>query len=486
MSDKIRVVPKSAIIRALCNQPLMVRTALCEWIDNSLDAGAKMVSVTFGAAKQGLPAFIAVEDDGVGKADLTSFAVLGCHERSRNTRSGTFGVGAKDAALYFGGENSVFTVSSVHGGKSRRFEINWGAMVTNDWELEAPTEVDAEIAQSTGTKVVVAPVIRRVPDGDAWERLIDDLSYTYTPAIKRGVQIKIQSKRRGAEPEILTAWRLPSLQPGIVDVRIEVGGKRARVYAGIVSEGERNLRAGLTYLHGFRVISMASALGCGGYSVARIAGFVEIDDSWSRNKNKDGIQNAEALYEEVERTLEDLLRRAEQQGSQLRSAAFTRAVEGVINASLDDAKAKRERGSEKGTVSPKGSARRHRDAAKKQRGSTMPSRRFGAVKLDFDHLGVAQGIGKIQANGVVVLNLDNPAIAKAKATDNVLATACSACALVASDRAIRGDDATLSLRLPHARDDADAMETFSTTLGDLLSSQAELDGSAILGAEAAE
>lgn len=487
MSDEmIDVTPDTTVINALCSQSLTIRLALCEWIDNSLDAGAKTVAIAFGKSHANGASYVRVEDDGCGKADLRSFAVLGRHEKSRSTKSGVHGVGAKDAAFYFGGTDSVFIIRSVHGGKLRGFVVDWRQIIDSNWHVSAPTECDAGIGQSSGTTIVVEPVIRRIPDGAEWQRLIDDLAYTYTPAIKRGVQIKIQSKKRGSETHVLTPWRLPALQPGYIDKTIEVGNKTARVYVGIVRDGERNTKPGLTYMHGFRVLTPASAHGCGSYPVSRIAGFVDVDDSWPRNKNKDGIQNPEPLYEAVLVAIEELLKRAENQGSQLRSAMFVKEVECLVNANLNDAKAKRERGDKSGTVEVKGSGRRHRNAGRKQRGETMPSSHYGSVKIVADHLGIEQGVGRLQNNGVVVLNLDNPAISKALTSDNTLAAAMAACSLIANDRAIHGEGSTLKLRgLHHEREDADATVTFTKVLGDLLSTS-DYDGRSAVEAEAAE
>jgi hypothetical protein len=476
--EEVSLLPDAHYVTSLVKQNLSMRIALCEWIDNALDAGATSVAISFGRARSngGGAEHVSVVDNGRGKADLLALARLGQHDRTDTTRSGINGCGAKDAALWMGGAHSVFTITSVHGGLRRSFAVDWSYVAKNGWRNPAPAPPTSAGLDPTGTEIVVAPVIRRVADGPGWQRLVDELAYTYTPAIKRGIQISIRAKKRGSETATLSAWKLPALQPGHVDREISVAGKKARVYAGIVREGEPNPRPGLSYLHGFRVITMASALGCGAYSVARVAGFVEIDDSWERNKNKDGIQRPDELYDEVLRVLEDLLRRAEQQGSQLRSEKFAKAVEGLINASLNDAKARRDRGESKGTKEPKETGRKHRDAAKKQRGETMSSRRYGAVRIDFNELGDDAGIGKLQSNGVIVLNLDNPAIAHAKKSENVLAVACAACALVASDRAIRGEKSTLSIRFDHDREDADAIERFALTLGGLLSSSTAIDG----------
>jgi len=59
----VKITPDSRLIRSLAAQSgLTHQRALCEWIDNAFDAGAMVVSITFG--KRGGHSFVEVEDDG--------------------------------------------------------------------------------------------------------------------------------------------------------------------------------------------------------------------------------------------------------------------------------------------------------------------------------------------------------------------------------------------------------------------------------------
>lgn len=482
VEEVVSAIPDAHYLKSLVKQNLSMRTALCEWIDNAIDAGATNVIVSFGKARKSGAEYVSVKDNGRGKEDLLPFVVLGRHDRTKTTRSGINGCGAKDASLWIGGAESVFTIVSVCGGKRRTLVVDWDSMARNKWQLRIPTAQDAGL-DPTGTKVLVAPVVRNVPVKKDWIKLIDELAYTYTPAIKRGIQITVQSKSEGST--VLSAWKLPPLQPGHVDTVINVNGRRARVYVGVVVDGQANPRPGITYLHGFRVISKASTDGCGSYSVTRVAGFVEIDDSWERNKNKDGIQDADELYDAVLAVIESLLKRVEQRRSELQFAAFDRAVEGIINAGLDDAKAKRGRGDSSGTVHPKGTGKRHRNASKKQPGSTMPSNRFQSIKIDYD--GLEDGVvGRVQGNGVVVLNSNNAAIASARRSNNVPAVAMAVVSLIASDLAILGENSNVPIRgMTSREEDLSTLESFTKWMGKLLSSSTNFDGQTIV-ADAAE
>ncbi len=56
--------PSANMVVSMAAQPLTWRIALAEWIDNSLDANAKGVHITFDGKS------VNIKDDGSGCADL--------------------------------------------------------------------------------------------------------------------------------------------------------------------------------------------------------------------------------------------------------------------------------------------------------------------------------------------------------------------------------------------------------------------------------
>lgn len=473
----MRIEPNARMIEGMAQTPLSWRIALTEWIDNSLDAGARTVSVMVSGNKA--HSFVRVEDDGRGRESLEPFFKFGEHVQHKSSKSGRYGVGAKDAALYLGGVQSVFHVESVRSGIKRMQFADWNRMVQrNEWEVDDCTERRVPSAPS-GTTIIVQPLHRQVPSGASWDRLVEELAYIYSPAIRRGVQIKACLLPK--EPAVLRHWE-PTCQvePGAIRTKIEVSGKRAEVYAAVVREGVQNDRPGLTYTHGFRVIVPSTHHGCGSAPISRIVGWVHIDDSWTRNRNKDGIRDFESLARAVEQAIAPVLRRAEQVGSELRSAAFTSAVQNAVNASLvNDSKAVRgKRRNASGGVRPTGTGSRHRNAAQKQPGETMPSRPVGAIRIVYAHLGPDGGAGRIDG-GTVTLNLDNAGVRAARDTENVLAAKFAIDGILAAEYAIRGAG-QLRLNVRSVDDDEDVARAFSAVYGDLLSASAELDGRRVL------
>jgi len=362
------------------NLPGGLKTALAEWIDNSFDAGARHVAITFERHGGKRPA-LTIRDDGAGTDRLDKFLRLGDHGRSNTTRLGRFGVGSKDAALWCGGMDSRLSVASIHGGHRRSVSIAWQRFVRDNGRVEFPDPEPAGLGER-GTTITVEPVDRSVPHGEDWDKLVAELGYLYSPAIHEGRQITLTAPTRGTRPEPVLPWDPPDLEPGYVETNITVAGRTAHVKCGIVPAGVPHppTRQGLTYWHGFRVIVPASSRGCGSYDTSRVCGFVKLLSGWALSKNKDEIIGADDLYAAVEQVCRPVLEKADKVGRTLDSEAFLSSVSERVNAGIDaaEAKARRGKGDTKGKKNPTGDGSPHRKAEREQSGSRFPPRRAPA------------------------------------------------------------------------------------------------------------
>lgn len=355
--------PDGYLLESIANQPFRWGTVLGEWIDNAFDAAAASVEFDFSQKR------LVINDDGLGCDDPYVMVQLGKHAKQTSTRLGRYGIGGKDAALLVGGVRSQLRIKTTHAGVTRAFVMDW-PVYRQGWMVN-PKDETATPGTPPGTRIEIAPVVRRVPSGNDWKALLDDLGYIYAPALKRGKQIRFRrSDRRGVE--VLTKWELPQMKD-IVNERITVGQHHARVWCGFV-EGP-NPRGGFTYTHEWRVIVAASEKGCGEYSPARVCGVVELDDTWPLTKNKDGIGgDADALYAEVARACEPTLKRAHEAGIAFDSAKLADAINAEIATRLGAmtrAKAKRGARVNPRSVTPTGLGSKHTRAAVIQPGETF-------------------------------------------------------------------------------------------------------------------
>jgi hypothetical protein len=307
------------------------------------------------------------------------------------------------------------------------------------------------------------------------------LGYLFSAALKKGRQIKFLRPVKGAQWEPLVRWELPKFDGEPVDTRIVVHGRGARVYCGVVRQGELNPRGGFTYSHEWRVIEQASAHGCGPYSSVRVCGFVDLDSSWPLTKNKDGVsRDAEALYAEVERAALPVLQRAHSIGTELRSQQFDAAANRALNELLSQrAKAKRSKGTKKGTVRPVDTDIHHTRAEKEQPGETFPSRQSsGRFVLDFRPFGHPNSVGEVKPPSQVVLNLDCPAISDLRHRNDMTSIVLIALALLSAEHCDSDTDRPLFKSLPKPA--GFSTTEFSKAMGALLSTPIMVDGKTTL------
>lgn len=387
-----------------------------ELVDNAFDSGAKSVRVVI-TPLEGLRntegGFIEISDDGDGCVDLSVFGRMGDRCQHRRPTSGRYGVGFKDAALWFGGLDSITSVRSVRDGVARSMVFDWRHMREHNWRNRPGASAEPSVAPDgeRGTTVVIAPFKRRVLLS-ALERYASKLGYIYTPALKRGCTLTLEIA--GGETFQCQPWKMPPTEEQ-VDVNIDVDGKSARVVAGITATGERGSRCGLTYYNRHRVILGDTSLGLGSAkSIARICGVVELGPDWLLAKNKDGFGESEHLFEEVEAVLSELIAKAGDIATAFHVSAACARVADLLNADFGigivNAKARRGLGESAGSKKPTGTGSKHSQAEVEQDGQTFSSRRrrrMRPVMVDVVPMNT-QTVGHCEGGERVLLNSNHP------------------------------------------------------------------------------
>jgi hypothetical protein len=460
--------PEGHVLHSFANAKRSWRVVLAELIDNALDAGAR--AVTVGISKTAL----SVEDDGrgCGDAGLRAMVTLGDHQQNDSTRSGMYGVGGKHAVLAIGGVDSTLTISTTRAEDRARLVVRWADLAQTGWRLDAPVK-SPRGEEPTGTRIEVRPVIKGLLTGKSLDRLLGDLGDIYTPALESGVSLIVARR-------VLRPCALPELRQW-VDVRVDVKGKTARGRVGIVAEGVRNDKPGIAYRHGFRLIERSNR-GCGDYPPTRIAGYIDLDDSWTRSTNKDTLHGAEDLYEAIYDQILDLLKEAETATYALSSSALLSEVADSVNArlGLPDRKAvRRARRQKEGTVTPTGTGGRHTQAAEDQPGTTFSSRRgrsSGRINVAVDHRGEGEPYAHVSGGRratTITLNLDVPMVRQAHDSFDRSMLATLVFAAVCAGRVL-GTDEARQMQMPDV--DGSQRDQFLQLLTHCLSSPADLDG----------
>lgn len=371
---------------------------LGELIDNAFDAGATRVEVALDGRE------LTVDDDGNGCDDIARMLTMGRHDRKQTTRLGRYGVGLKDAAWWVGGPTRIIT---HHAGKRHTIRIAWDALA--GWSAPMPSVADAEDGKR-GTRIRFEEMAktRRFPDGKNLDRMLGELAFIYSPALKNGKQIVF---RRGNKPPVLLQrYELPRLAETI-DTTIQVEGKSARVFVGIVADGVENPRPGISYTHAFRVITHG-ALGCGGLGSSRIAGWVSLGDGWTLARNKDDVTAyKDELGEAVFAAIRSLVEKASSQALTIKSQSLaeglTSRFRGIVGGTEENSKAKRESPKNPtGSNQPTGNGKPHKKARRTQPGTRIRDAKAGHFRIDFKPC-VDGAIGEVEIDGRVIWLADN-------------------------------------------------------------------------------
>lgn len=373
------IEPDTAVLYAWCNSRMTFAAVFGELIDNAFDAGATWVRIE-ATGKD-----LIVTDNGAGCESLVAMLKAGKHIKRATTRLGRYGVGLKDSALWL---NGITRIHSVHRGTARRVFADWERIARSGvWKIPPTTTRVAEPGEE-GTTLHFQNITRKVPTGKAFDDLVAEIGYLYSPALKGSDRVaprQIQFIGKGRKDVLAPRFYLPARLDHVVDCDVSVGGKIAHVHVGVVPEGVPNPRPGISYTHGFRVIIPATGLGCGGRNPSRIAGWVSLDGEWRLNKNKDGVNvDEDELGEAVYAVIRDTVEKGARQSMSVRSAALSNNLTSMLRGMVGEGDAVRDQtGAKRGTVDPKNSNRVHRNATKTRAGSSRRTVNVGRLRIDF-------------------------------------------------------------------------------------------------------
>lgn len=393
----IDITPHTNLIESIRQQNLPWTTIFGELIDNSLDAGANRVAIEFTKDN------CVITDDGKGCDDLRVMLAPGARKDHATTELGRYGIGAKDAAI---SAADTISIESVCNGVVRSVSCSWKVIAkSGEWKVADPM-VSATSAPS-GTKIILS-ACRKVW---SFDNLVEDLQFRYTPAIKRGKQILIRTKTKG-ECKPLAEFVYPALDRHTVR-DVVVAGNKARVTMGIVPDGVKFSRRGMSISYGYRVILQNTAIGFGGKPVPGLVGICELGDGWELSKNKTEVtKNIDELGDAIASAFADLIEHASQRSQSIQFDNVAKELNTILEdiGGCKDKKAKRSEPKQSGLVLPSGRGGQHTRAASVQIGNRFASRAKG-LSISFDTMG-EDGPSCRCDGSVVYLNTDIPAIKK--------------------------------------------------------------------------
>lgn len=428
---------------------------LAELIDNSFDAAARNVVMTFDKNA------LVIRDDGNGIKDLAAIVDFGGHIHQETTSLGFYGVGLKDAWLFC---SDTMEVESIHRKRLGKMKINVAELDRNKWNFDNPT-----YAKTTKPPFTQFRFPLRDGKNTPSRQVYDEIAWRFTPALESGCSI-VHYNGRVNRP--LNPMSLPKLSD-VVAEQFVVNGKDVSIEIGMLPEGVSMSRGPFWLIFGHRIVEQ-TAIGAGSFSVQRVGGKIILGKGWELTKNKDGLAESrdsiEALSDAIFIRIKGLMAKVSEQAESIAIDAFKSEVEILLNTAainmLEKKKQKRPgpRGKKSGTVTPKGTGRKHKKAKSVSdepgnvvlTGTTAAGRKRGFV-LDYASMD-PNLLGKFDRNSLrVTLNESHQFIERALKEKNKQCLALCGFTLIA-DEDVRLDDRNNSLM-------AFQCESFSAAIG---------------------
>ena len=411
--------------------------ALCELIDNCIDAGCTQVLIHIGEDMCG-DRVLLVRDDGHGMPDVESCLVHSKHigHGTGGVTSGRYGVGLKDASMWVSGTTTI--ESKTPGRDPRRLVVDWDDMAaSNSWEIADAQPAMDWCGGDHGTEIVLhLNRDRRLPSPS----VIDKIEKIYQPALRRGVEIVVE---HGGTERTLEVRPEPALQES-VDKKLKIACADGITRVAYLVAGytiQPNDIRGILIEHCHKYINIqnpitdvtprSAAKPCPAH---RISGRITVDESWPVTNRKDGFasdNDMAALVDAIRTACGDVFCGAQAVIEEYETDLICRDLEDKLGELFaDDGKTQRElrvriRCDEPGEgVKPVGTGRKRRRAARTTEcpGSVHHGERNAARGFRFimDSLGPDGGVGYTQDNDgeplLVVLNSDCGLIRGPRAT----------------------------------------------------------------------
>lgn len=364
MTKEIDITPKTHSLVSLRRQDMPPWLAVCELVDNSIDAMATTVVVDWDASAKTL----SVIDDGVGAPNPAALVTLGDHDSEGRGTSGRYGIGTKDAVLALG---TAAEVSVVRNGLRRVVRADFDEIRQSGRWVAREDQHEASESDATGTMVKVIGVDRKI----YLASILDRLSKTFAPALRRGTSILLASQAVAPPPVV----QVDDCREGSGEFR----GKQFSWWAGIKRDGQ-DVGGGWRFAFKGRMLEENScnrSYGTDGMDIHKFYGEITLiepdqpdeEEQWLVNKHKTSADELQDLCEDIFPEIRDLLERCAEEHSLTLEAAIADDIGRGLTQALSDASRVREkRGKpdeeQHGTVLPRNTGRRRRRASKTQDG----------------------------------------------------------------------------------------------------------------------
>ena len=331
-------------IREKKNKEFVLWKALCEIVDNSIDANASQVSICQ------LNGNVVITDNGTGFENIRKALIIG--ESTKLGKIGRYGVGLKDASIRYSNK-TIIESNGV------RCVADWDSIIRKLIQPEAETF----FIEKTGiTKIT-------------WE----EFEKNYGSSIKTDMLSKVYGNliESGNLELVINGVQIePSPLPlfsDFIEVEFVFDGKSAKIKGGVYSpKGQpTNHLRGYNVYYKNRLIEQTREKGIGDNTTSNFCFVVDLLDDgsaepWQLSTNKDAFDDAEEFLTHVyHKYTQEMLQKAFEKQQTIELKEWEKELQCIVNGKeykkVDDANEARnpKEKSKPGTVNPTGSGSEH-------------------------------------------------------------------------------------------------------------------------------
>ena len=328
-----------------------------ELIDNCLDQNGTSIVIRIDNRKKNLS--VIIEDNGGGCDNLRKMVSPGVAQKTDTTLAGMYGIGFTASACWITQVGTAL-ISTVKAGVRRQSTINYREMMDR-----ADTSFDIQrrpAAEPSGMKISFPKCGKQLNDTS---RLLDELSFFYAIRLQQGIRIEAICN---GESRVLKPNLGPKLRD-IVNVQGDIDGQPFSGWFGIICDGEKTARHGLSVFWGHRLM-LTTGDCCGEYNNSRVYGVLNLGIEFQPNPLKDGLADEDewndlmaAVYEQIQ----SVLRQADAEAEDFEWTSLVSDIEIGMNEAVKGRREAKSDG-EDGTVEPVNTGLRHRKFSKTQCG----------------------------------------------------------------------------------------------------------------------
>jgi hypothetical protein len=424
--------PDPHIIQSLISTKIDGPEAVSEFIDNSFDANAKDVIVNYNYAEKELT----IIDNGCGCSNLSVMLAMGKCQRHPTSKLGIYGVGLKNAAIGIG---EFLAIETNHKGIKRCADLCWLDMNNNGWKSQSGIEDECPNTPN-GTTITIRGLRKKLVP----QAILDDLSFTFAPALESGRTITFNKNKIKAWKPVITG------NEHVVEEMHDSLKYSFKVRYGTTARNDRDPFI-LSYEH--RIIGETTEP-VGDYNTSsKFIALVELKGEWDLLKHKDGLRDgskASWLWSRLGIICKDLLKKLHEQGESVELEQMSSQLQSAMNIVIGKAKrAKKEE--DEGTIKPQWTKRKTKEASivdgkgnVKQRNLNISGHGFSIVYQELD----ISTIGKVDVNEnrvCIRLNSEHEYIKQCRKTKNMIAIKTCAIFLLCNQQLADPDQSQLKM-----------------------------------------